>query len=237
MAIIVSIINVILIAAAATLPALVWLIFFLREDRHPEPKKLILYTLFTGALISFPVLATQIIFQTIVGTIQNPLILIIGLALIEEVFKFAAAYWAVSKKAAFDEPIDAMIYMIATALGFATVENIFIIANGFNLINASSLSGAINILSLRFIGATLLHTLTAGLIGYYWAKGKLQNKLRQKIIFGLAIATFVHAIFNYLILKFQDSNLLYPSLFLIVAAFFILNDFEKLKTAPPMELK
>lgn len=233
-----AIITIILTAVVAILPALIWLIFFLREDRHPEPKKLIFYTFLAGGLISFPVLATQILFQSLVQDfLKNPLVLIIGLALIEEVFKFTAAYWVVSKKPAFDEPIDAMIYMIAAALGFATVENIFIIGNGFNLINATSLGDAINVLSLRFIGATLLHTLTAGLIGYYWAKGKLENKLRQKIIFGLAIATLVHAVFNYLILKFQESNLLYPSLFLVVAAFFILNDFEKLKTAKPAELK
>ncbi len=233
-----AIITIILTAVVAILPALIWLIFFLREDRHPEPKKLIFYTFLAGGLISFPVLATQIIFQAIVpDLIENLLVLIIGLALIEEVFKFAAAYWAVNKKPAFDEPIDAMIYMIAAALGFATVENIFIIGNGFNLINAISLGGMINVLSLRFIGATLLHTLTAGLIGYYWAKGKLENKLRRKIIFGLAVATLTHSIFNYLILRFQESNLLYPSLFLIVAAFFILNDFEKLKTEKSTQLK
>ncbi len=225
------ILNIVLTVIAAALPALVWLIFFLREDIHPEPKKLIVYTFAVGALISFPVLATQIIFQALIPSfLNNILVLIIGLALIEEIFKFTAAYWAVNNKPAFDEPIDAMIYMIAAALGFATIENLFIVSNGLNSVNFSTLGSAIGIVALRFIGATLLHTLAAGLVGYYWAKGKIQNSVRLNVIFGLGVATLIHALFNFLILKFQNSNLLYPSFFLIVAAFFILNDFEKLKT-------
>lgn len=217
---------------AALIPTFVWLIFFLREDIHPEPKKLILYALAVGGLISFPVLATQILFQAALpAVIKSTIILVIGLALIEEVFKFFAAYWAVNKKPAFDEPIDAMIYMIAAALGFAAVENLFIVGNNLNLINASGLPIALNTLSLRFVGATLLHTLTSGLVGYYWAKGKIRQSVPGNLTAGIAIATVIHAIFNYLILRFQNSNLVFPSLFLIVAAFFILNDFEKLKTA------
>lgn len=226
MAILISVIAFL----TALMPALVWLIFFLREDVHPEPKRMIAYTFAVGGLISFPVLATQIIFQTLIPSIiQSAIILIIGLALIEEVFKFLAAYWAVNNKPAFDEPIDAMIYMIAAALGFATVENIFIVGNSLNLIDNFMLNTTMNTLSLRFVGATLLHTLTSGLVGYYWARARMKKSFAGNIAAGLTLATIIHTIFNYLILKFQTSNLLYPSVFLIVAAFFLLNDFEKLK--------
>lgn len=231
------VLSFLIAAISALVPAFIWLFFFLREDIHPEPKKLILCTLAVGAIISFPVLAAQIAFQaTLPFLIQSGIILIIGLAFIEELFKFLAAYWFINNKPAFDEPVDAMIYCITAALGFATVENIFIISNNLNLITASSWGTVFDTLSLRFVGATLLHTLTAGLVGYYWARGKLKNSLKLNLAAGLAIATIMHAIFNYLILKFQNTNLLYPSVFLIAAAFFVLNDFEKLKTDKAVNL-
>ena len=225
--------NFLITLAAALLPTLIWLVFFLKEDVHPEPRKLLLYTFAIGAIISLPVLATQIIFQGVHSffppLLQTTLVLVLGLALIEEVFKFLAAYWAVNDKSAFDEPIDAMIYMITAALGFATIENIFIIGNSFDLLNKVMLGSTLSTILLRFVGATFLHTLSSGLLGYYWARGRAKKTIATSLTFGLILATILHAVFNYLILKFQNTNLLYPSLFLIVALFFILNDFEKLK--------
>lgn len=220
-----------LIIVGASLPSLAWLLFFLKEDVHPEPKRLIVYTFSIGALITIPVLAAQVLFQNIFFVaLTKTVVLIVVLALIEEVFKFFAAYWAIHKDPAFDEPIDAMIYMIAAALGFATIENLFIISNVFNSITSASLSATTSILLLRFVGATLLHVLASALVGFYWAKGRIEKRVVPFIVKGIAVATLVHGAFNYLILKFQNSSLLYASILLIVAAFFVFQDFEKLKT-------
>ena len=114
-------------------PALIWLLFFLKEDLHPEPKKLLLHTFAFGGIISMPTLTLQIIFQNIVAAFSlNIIILIIGLALIEEMLKFFAAYSSVKNNPAFDEPIDAMIYCITVALGFAALENTLFILSPFN---------------------------------------------------------------------------------------------------------
>ncbi len=223
-----GILGSLLTIVAAIIPAGVWLFFFAKEDVHPEPKKLILYVFEIGALASIPALAIQVIFQkTILYFDFNVLFLIIGLALIEEICKFYAAYWAINKHPAFDEPIDAMVYMIAAAAGFATIENLFIAASFTKSFNIISWIDTSNILVLRFIGATLLHTLSSALVGYYWALGKIKGK--SLISFGIFAATIVHSMFNYLILQYQDETLMYPSLFLIIATFFILNDFEKIK--------
>lgn len=211
----------------ALLPGFVWLVFFLKEDVHPEPKRLITYTFLVGVLISVPVLAIETLYQKMAG--ESFLVLLIGLSLIEEVFKFFAAYIAIHKNPEFDEPIDAMIYMIAAALGFATVENLFVMLSVTGSAGYMVLTATAQTLLLRFVGATLLHTLTAGLIGYYWALGKLRNAVSRLLPMGLIIATVVHSIFNYLILTYERSSLMLPSLFLAVAAFFVLNDFEKLK--------
>jgi len=209
----------------------VWLLFFLREDTCPEPKRLILYTFGAGAFVSLFVLVVQYAFQqSILGLGGNILLIIMGLALIEELFKFIAAYWVIDKDRAFNEPVDAMIYMIVAALGFATVENLFVLGNSFSIINLASFSIVTTTLLLRFIGATLLHSISSALVGFYWAKGKLLQKKKKFILTGILFATLIHGIFNYLIEYFQDKNLLvYPSIFLLIALFFIFIDFEKLK--------
>jgi len=215
----------------ACIPSIIWLLFFLREDIHPEPKRLILYTFGAGAFVSLFVLVLQYIFQqSVIGLGGSVFIMIIGLALIEEIFKFFAARWAVEHDRAFDEPIDAMIYMIVAALGFATIENLFVLGSSFSAITSTSLSTAGTTLVLRFIGATLLHTISSALIGFYWAKGKILRKEIQYLAPGIIFGTTIHGIFNYLIEYFQGKNLLiYPSVFLLVALFFIFIDFEKLK--------
>lgn len=211
----------ILITVGAVLPSLAWLLFFLREDVHPEPKRLIIYVFSLGAISTIPVLIVQVGLQEFLNVYLTNLPAVVLLAFSEEIFKFLAAWIGVRRDPSFDEPIDAMIYMIAAALGFATIENLFIIGNVLDSLSLASLSSATNILLLRFVGATLLHVLASALLGFYWAK--------RKIGLGLIVATVIHSAFNYLILVFPNNNLLYASLFLVVAAFFVFQDFEKLK--------
>jgi RsiW-degrading membrane proteinase PrsW (M82 family) len=215
--------NPFLMIIIGIVPGLIWLTFFLKEDIHPEPRRLIFYTFLVGAMMSLPVLASQFIFQKTLSLIgQFDLALIIGLALIEEVFKFFAAYLAIFKNPNFDEPIDAMIYTITAALGFATIENIFITL-GTDINQIASLT------SLRFVGATFLHALASALVGYQWAKGIISQMTAKFVFKGLIYAIALHSFFNYLILSFQEKNLFYAIIILIIAAFFVFTDFEKLK--------
>jgi RsiW-degrading membrane proteinase PrsW (M82 family) len=225
------VVYTVLLLLATLLPGLIWLLFFLREDPHPEPKSLLLYAFAFGGLITMPTLAVQIFFQNFAAKmVIAPIVIVFGLAITEEIFKFLAAYFAVNREPAFDEPVDGMIYMIAAALGFATIENLFVVSNQLYLSGSSNLIGAFSILSLRFIGATLLHTLSSALVGYYWARGKFGGGLAKNIATGLVSGSAIHAFFNYLVYAFQNTSLLYPSIFLVAAAFFILTDFEKLKS-------
>jgi len=140
------------------------------------------------------------------------------LAGIEEVLKFAIVFLWVNRRKDFDEPIDAMIYMIVAALGFAAVENVA---------TALRAANSFELLAMRFIGATLLHSLASGLVGYYWAKGIVQGRIWQSVLIGFFWATALHAIFNYLMLNFGPG--IKVTSFLIFLAFFVLADFESLK--------
>ncbi len=217
----VAVLNSIIVLALAFLPAILWLVFFLKEDRHPEPKKLLFLVFCAGALASIPAIVFQFGFQKFVSSpLHIFIITILGLALIEEVFKFFAAYFSVRKEPAFDEPVDAMIYSIVAALGFATIENLFIMGDKMQYLTMNNLIVSVSTLGFRFIGATLLHTLASAFAGYWWA--------RRKIFFGLAVATLSHFIFNYLVYRFENVSLLYPSIFLVFLAIFIFKDFSKL---------
>jgi RsiW-degrading membrane proteinase PrsW (M82 family) len=112
----------------------------------------------------------------------------------------------------FDEPIDAMVYMITAAMGFAALENaVFLIA---------PVGEPFEMMIFRFVGATLLHALASGLLGYYWIKGK--------VFLGLTVATVLHLFFNILIIAYPQSPF-YACGILIFASFFLFYDFDILK--------
>jgi len=235
------------------LPSLAWLIFFLKEDIHPEPKKVIIKVFFAGFFITFAVIAVQYLFQDIFDFYQlsgvHPFALFV-FSLTEEISKFLAAYLIVRKSKFFDEPIDAMIYMIVAALGFAMVENLAI------MFSIKEFSDAVGIITLRFVGATLLHALSSGIVGYWWAKSivttqkirintNVPNTTRNnvigvysdnsgafvisgRILIGILIASVLHAFFNYLII-ITENTVIYSIIFLTIMAMFIFWDFEKVK--------
>ena len=219
------------------LPSFTWLIFYLREDyRHPEPKRLLALAFLMGASITVVAFGLQVAFESATAgtgvTPYSPIYLFV-MAGIEEVAKFFAAYLTVRKSRFFDEPVDAMIYMITAAMGFAAVENIFAISGATASVTGQQayLESVVETASLRFVGATLLHTLSSGIVGYYWARGMAQGRGAAfgLLAWGILAAAAVHAVFNYLILKFERDAFIFPTIFLILIAFFVLSDFEKLK--------
>ena len=222
------------------LPSLIWLVFFLKEDDHPEPKKKLARVFIWGMIVAFMAVVFQIFFKDIlsffkIGEFDFFSFLVLGA--VEEILKFLVVYATVKGDKDFDEPVDAMIYMITVALGFAALENIFLAASAF-IDNGWRDGGIYGLLVIRFNGATLLHALSSAIVGYYWAKGLLKinppaGGWKLKIITGLIIASFLHGFFNYLILISSKisilSMLLYPLFLLIIIALVVFKDFDKIK--------
>lgn len=210
-------------------PSFIWLIFYLQEDaRYPEPRRLIFTVFFVGALSTFAALYFQVNFNNYldqIGVYPYSFPSLFILASIEEVIKFIAVYLVIRKNTDFDEPLDAMIYMIVAALGFAAVENIGAISDQFG--QSAIWGDALQIAIFRFVGATLLHAIASGFIGYYWALGILNGRAMQFILKGIGISILLHAIFNYFILRVGPT--IYPIALLVIAAFFLLHDFERIK--------
>lgn len=221
--------NTVLFASlGGILPALLWLWFWRKEDRlHPEPRSLIMAAFMGGMLAVLPALPAE---QWIWNATANTTIVIVGWAIIEEVLKYAASYFTALRRRENDEPIDSLIYLITAALGFAALENAFFLAGAFE---KGGLAGGIDLGMLRFVGATLLHVLTSGTLGFFLASGFYQNKFLKRLdwVIGLFAAIFLHAVFNFYILKGQGSGASTLSVFAFVwlAIVLLLIGFEKVK--------
>ncbi|TSC60165.1 MAG: hypothetical protein LiPW15_43 [Parcubacteria group bacterium LiPW_15] len=214
------------------IPGFAWLYFYMQEDPHPEPKRLIFKTFCYGMLGAIIALGLELAFNQYVPSggpgILFPLLSLAGLSLIEEVTKFLSARSAVRKSPAFDEPIDAMIYSLVAALGFATLENIGALTSPFLQGGIAAANANIfEMISFRFVGATLLHALTGAVIGYHWAWSIREFGRVRILLTGIVVATVLHAFFNYLILSFE--SYFQPIIFLMIVGFFVLADFEKFK--------
>lgn len=220
--------------------SLAWLFNFLRKDDNPEPVRMIIKIFFLGALITIPVFAVEYILSKLITvvTLPEPIYLFLYwfviIAFTEEIFKYFLLRYRVLKSPAFDEPVDAMIYMIIAALGFAALENIlYLIPGTEQILSFNALfTRTITISFFRFIGATFLHALCSGLIGYFVALSicRAKKKIRLTLL-GIFIAVLLHGLYNFSIMNIEGSlKLAIPILMLVSLAIFVTLGFKKLKT-------
>jgi len=199
-------------------PSIIWLLFYLRKDTHPESNKMVLKIFFIGMLVTIPTALAEIgIFYTLAGGKdimddvwrQNfPFLSLIygflGIALIEEFLKYLIVRQKVLNDPEFDEPVDVMLYMIIAALGFAALENIFYLLPSGE--NPEILLTTVFTSLFRFLGATFLHSLCSGIFGYFLALSFLNIKKSFRfVVLGLTTATVLHGLFNLSIMKIGDS--------------------------------
>lgn len=209
------------------LPALIWLWFWLKEDRlHPEPRKRIMWAFIAGA-IGIPIA----IFLEKLATAfsSNTTIVIILWATIEELVKYWSARISSFGKSDCDEPIDPVIYLITAALGFAAIENALFIVNP--LVSGNLFEGIVTG-NLRFVGASLLHVLTSGVIGVFLAFAfyKRARVKRLALFMGLFSAIGLHTLFNLFIMDATDSEIIKVFSIVWIAIVILMLIFEKIKT-------
>lgn len=192
-----------------TLPSLIWLLFYLRKDAHPEPKKMVFKIFFYGILSALLALFLELNFQkrflslNKLSSLQISVFIILGVSFIEEISKYFAVKLGALKNLELDEPIDLMIYMIIAALGFVFFENILVL---FREIPFQKTTDIFIIIFGRFLGATFLHTLASGILGYFLAMALFNFKKRQKIfIKGIIISTLLHGFYNLSIILIEGS--------------------------------
>ncbi len=206
--------------ALGIVPSLVWLSIYLREDEHPEPNRFIVKTFFLGAL--FAPVAAGIEFL-LIGSVKdsvlpavlvNFLVFFVFIGVVEEYCKYLAVRLGMLKNPVFDEPADAMIYLIISGLGFAALENVLAIFHFADYSSEAVIGSAIEITALRFLSSTLLHVLASAIVGYYLARHHFFSK-KYALVTGLIIAGFLHGSYNSLTIISDSFQKITPTLFVI----------------------
>ena len=197
------------------LPALVWLWFWHRQDREcPEPKGLVMISFLAGMAIVFFVLPVQKLTVALLPAISE-LVDTIKLSLVppsadvlknfllassEEIGKYLTVFLIAFHSKYFDEPIDAVIYLITAALGFTAMENVLYLLK--DLTQSGGLETILNG-NLRFLGATILHTVSSAFVGIALAFSFSASRFIKSIVItiGLLVAILLHTHFNLSIIE------------------------------------
>jgi len=248
-----TIMSIIYALLSAILPAMVWLYFWTREDiKNPEPKVMILIAFLGGVLAVF----LSLFFEKIVFGIDLKVIfasnflrpvldllkhisdiknldlsktalIIVFAPIIEELCKFIFAYGLVLRSKADDEPVDPMIYMIVTAIGFSAIENMLFLVEP---LMKNDFIFSIQTGNMRFIGATLLHTISSATIGIFLSVSFFEKKFHRFLwtVLAVFLAILIHSLFNYFMLGSSQSTFIALE-FIWVAVIIVLLAFEKIK--------
>ncbi len=174
---------------AALLPAVVLCVYVFKKDRvEKEPIGLLLLLLALGAVSCFPAAYVEGVIGDVLNTIFAPLGVkdasgdvylssnifyvyhflkyFVGVALVEEGFKFLFLILATKNNRNFNCLFDGMIYAIFVSLGFAALENVMYVSQyGFG--NAV----------MRAVLAVPGHMFDAVLMGYYYSMWHIKDQV------------------------------------------------------------
>ena len=163
---------------------LVIIVFIVYSDKFKEPLDLILKTFFLGIFLCIP--AGELNSWLIQSPDQSYFA-----GLTEESLKFIVLYFYIRPKAAFNEPMDAIVYGTIASLGFATLENLTYVYSG------SPESDSFTIAIIRAISAIPLHACCGIIMGYFFGLHAFLGS-KSALIKSLIIPISIHATYNYL---------------------------------------
>lgn len=209
--------------AAGILPAIVWIWFWRKEDRaSPEPRFMILFAFLAGMLTVPLVLPAE---RAVYHYLGDTMLTIVLWAAIEEISKAIAGFVGGASSRYADEPIDAVVYFITAALGFSALENaLFILrpASEGNLLLAA-VTG-----NMRFVGATLLHTIASAAIGVSIAASFYRHRRYKKwfVVMGISAAIALHTAFNFFIMHASGYGIyaIFSAVWILIIALLIILD-------------
>ena len=182
---------------AAFLPGVVILIYVYKQDYFPEPKKLVFKTFLFGC-------ATVLGIDLIIPVLDNFsetnfkgetyyfFDSFIRAAFVEEIFKAIVIVFYCTRKSAFDEPMDGIIYGVAASLGFAAYENIHYIQY------FSQKTSLIDISLVRAFSAVPMHALCGVMMGFLITLSIFEKKHNYINLFlAIFIPVGMHGLYNY----------------------------------------
>lgn len=131
--------------------------------------------------------------------VKRGFLVVIIAPIIEELLKLLFTYNICLRRKVNDEPVDASIYMLTAALGFAAVETALFLIGPFtrgNILDALFAGG------FRSIGPMLIHLVSSAMLGLFIGLAFYKSKTKKFVylIMGLLIAIILHSLFNFFVM-------------------------------------
>lgn len=205
--------------------AAIWLYLIYRNDRfEPEPVRWLFFVGIAGGLLSaLPAAVLNSIAAMSLGiTIDmlrgdsaagaSSLILFsLFVGFNEEFFKAAVAIFILKRLKEFNEPVDALIYSMTLALGFAAFENIEYTAGG-----------GLSVLIVRSFTAVPLHVGLASIWGTGIARAKFYTggSYLKTVIPYIIPAAILHTLYN--LYQFMNPGDPFALIFALLFSFFVI---------------
>ena len=147
---------------------------YFRDKYEKEPIRLLLLSLFFGALTVIPIMFLESflagfagLFSGLSAAAWNAFIVA---AFSEELFKCIVLYLLIWKSRDFNEKFDGIVYAVFVSLGFAAVENVlYVMGNGVG----TGIS--------RAITAVPAHAIFGITMGFYFGMAKFYEKKRYQL--------------------------------------------------------
>jgi RsiW-degrading membrane proteinase PrsW (M82 family) len=201
----------VLLMVVAAAPSVFLLVFFYLKDRYePEPRGHVALAFVKGIVATAPSYGLQLLGAAAVGrewlalggVPAHAFEAVVLAALCEEGPKWIA-FLFIYRWNEFDEPLDGVVYGVALALGFATVENVFAV-RGLGL--GTGL--------LRAIFAVPAHALFGAAMGYYVGRAKLgdgqwqgmdvtRRQRRRRMAAALLVPVVFHGLYDFLLIEMR----------------------------------
>ena len=181
---------------AAFLPGVVILIYVYKQDHFPEPKKIVFKTFLFGCAtvlgidLLIPVLDnfSETNFK---GETYYFFDSFIRAAFVEEIFKAIVIVFYCTRKSAFDEPMDGIIYGVAASLGFAAYENIGYVLNFYK-------NPSFDIAIVRAFSAVPMHAFCGIIMGFLVTQSIFEKKHNYlNLILALLVPVGLHGLYNF----------------------------------------
>ncbi len=142
--------------------------------------------------------------------VNRAVLVVIIAPIVEEFLKLILTYNICLRRKVNDEPIDAAIYMLTAALGFAAVETALNLNVDF--IRNHVLKDTLAAENFRAIGPMLIHLISSATIGISLGLAFYKSRIKKilYLISGFILAVFFHASFNFImIINYSTQNLIF----------------------------
>jgi RsiW-degrading membrane proteinase PrsW (M82 family) len=188
-----------LLAVSAVIPSLLLVLYFHRRDLYPEPGKVIWATFGLGIATIPGVLIVALPVAAVLKGIPDAHVAglcgaFLTAAIPEEFFKLLVVRFYAARHAAFDEPMDGVVYGAVASLGFATLENVLYVT-----------SGGVGVAVLRAFTAVPAHAFMGAIMGYYIGRAKFHPEERVRAgIMAYFVPMILHGLYDYPVLTLRE---------------------------------